>query len=62
MNEVLALRALDVALDAGAVRIRKLKRRVEHLREVPIPRVHACDLEMVHWLREASPRRVKELL
>ncbi len=37
VSEVLALRALDVDLDAGAVRIRTLKRRVEHWREVPIP-------------------------
>ena len=62
VSEVLALRALDVDLDAGAVRIRKLKRRVEHRRVVPIPPAHARDLETVHRLREASPRRVKELL
>ena len=36
VSEVLALRALDVDLDAGAVRICTLKRRVEHWREVPI--------------------------
>ena len=59
VSEVLALRALDVDLDAGVVRIRTLKRRVEHWREVPLPAAHARDLEMVHYLREASPRRVK---
>ena len=58
VSEVLALRALDVDLDAGAVRIRTLKRRVEHWREVPLPPAHARDLEMVHYLREASPRRI----
>ena len=62
VSEVLALRALDVNLDASAVRIRTLKRRVEHWREVPIPPELARDLEMVHYLREASPRRVKEPL
>ena len=55
VSEVLALRALDVDLDAGAVRIRTLKRHVEHWREVPVPPEHARDLEMVHCLREASP-------
>ncbi len=62
VSEVLALRALDVDLDAGAVRIRALKRRVEHWREVPIPPELARDLEMVHYLRETAPRRVKEPL
>ena len=62
VSEVLALRALDVDLDAGAVRIRTLKRRVEHWREVPVPPELARDLEMVHYLREASPRRVGEPL
>ena len=62
VSEVLALRALDVDLDAGAVRIRTLKRRVEHWREVPVPPELARDLEMVHCPREASPRRVGEPL
>ena len=62
VSEVLALRALDVDLDAGAVRIRTLKRRVEHWREVPVPPELARDLQMMHYLREASPRRVKEPL
>ena len=62
VSEVRALRALDVDLDAGAVRIRTLKRRVEHWREVPVPPELARDLEMVHYLREASPRRIKESL
>ena len=62
VSEVLALRALDVDLDASTVRIRTLKRRVEHWREVPVPPELARDLEMVHYLREASPRRAKEPL
>lgn len=62
VSEVLALRALDVDLDAGAVRIRTFKRRAEHWREVPIPPELARDLELVHRLREASPRRGREPL
>ena len=62
VSEVLALRALDVDLDAGAVRIRTLKRRAEHWCEVPIPPELVHDLEMVHRLRVASPRRVREPL
>ena len=62
VSEVLGLRALDVDLDAGAVRIRMLKRRLEHWHEVPVPPELARDLEMVHRLREASPRRLKEPL
>ena len=62
VSEVLALRAIDIDLDAGPVRIRTLKRRAEHWREVPLPPAHARDLEMVHYLREASPRREREPL
>ena len=46
VSEVLALRAIDIDLDAGAVRIRTLKRRAEHWREVPLPPELARDLEM----------------
>ncbi len=62
LSEVLALRALHVDLAAGAGRIRTLKRRVEHWREAPVPPKLARDLDMVHCLREASPRRTKEPL
>ena len=62
VSEVQGLRATDVDLDAGAVRIRTLKRRVEHWREVPVPPELMRGLEMVHRLREASPRRRKEPL
>ena len=37
ISEILALRAQDVDLDAGTVRIRTLKRRAEHWREIPVP-------------------------
>ena len=62
VNEALALRALDVDLEDAAVRVRTLKRRAEHWREVPVPPALARDLKMVRRLREASPRRVKEPL
>lgn len=62
VSEVQGLRATDVDLDAGAVRIRTLKRRVEHWREVPVPPELMRDLERVHRLREASSRRRKEPL
>ena len=62
VSEVLALRAMDVDLDTGAVRIRTLKRRVEHWREVPVPSDLARDLEMVHRLREKPLRRARDRL
>ena len=37
LSEVLALRPRDVDLDAATIRIRTLKRRAEHWREVPLP-------------------------
>ena len=58
----LAARGKPFLEAAGAGRIRTLKRRVEHWREVPVPPKLARDLEMVHCLREASPRRTKEPL
>ena len=51
-----------VDLDECVVRIRTLKRRAEHWRAVPVPPELMRDFEMVHYLREASPRRVKEPL
>ena len=62
VSEVLALRAMDVDLDEGVVRIRTLKRRAEPWRSVPVPPALGRDLKLVHRLREASPRRAKEPL
>ena len=50
VSEVLALRALDVDLDAAAVWIRTLKRRIEHWREVPVPPESSCAV----WTRCAA--------
>ena len=62
-----ALKDLDMQAMQALHRPRRLlikqrKRRVEHWREVPMPPELARDLEMVHYLREASPRRVREPL
>ncbi|MDE0373243.1 MAG: tyrosine-type recombinase/integrase [Rhodospirillales bacterium] len=62
ISEILTLRALDVDLDAGSLRIRTLKVRIEHRREVPLPAELLRGLETVHRLREALSRRVKEPL
>ena len=56
ISEILALRAQDVDLDAGTVRIRTLKRRAEHWREVPVPPELIRALEFVHSLRSLGPR------
>ena len=58
VSEALGIRACDVDLEAGELRIATLKRRRAHWRAVPVPEdlVHALDL--VHRLRaaQASPR------
>ena len=51
VSEALGIRACDVNLEAGELRIATLKRRKDHWRAVPVPEdlVHA--LELVHRLR-----------
>ena len=44
-------------LDAGAIRVRTLKRRAEHWREIPLPGDHLRILELVHGLRNVAARR-----
>ena len=60
LSEVLALRACDVDLDAGAIRIRSLKRRVETWREIALPETTMRALELVHGLRAVRPARAGE--
>ena len=60
MSELLALRPVDIDLDATAIRIRTLKRRVDHWREVPLPTEHLRALELVHGLRSISTRRASK--
>ena len=62
LSEILALRAADVDLYAAAIRIRTLKRRAEHWREVPLPTDVLRALELVHGLRAVRPRRASDPL
>lgn len=57
ISEGLAVRAMDVDLDAGAVRFKTLKRRREHWREVPIPGELVRALELAHALRRLQARK-----
>ena len=56
ISETLALRAVDVDLEAAEVRFRTLKRRKEHWRAVPVPDDLVRELELVHRLRRAQAR------
>ena len=60
VSELLALRPVDIDLDATAIRIRTLKRRADHWREVPLPADHLRALELVHGLRSISTRRASK--
>ncbi len=62
LSEILALRPRDVDLDANAIRIRTLKCRAEHWREVPLPAETLRALELVHGLRNVPPRRAGDPL
>lgn len=62
LSEVLALRPADIDLDAAAIRIRTLKRRAEHWREVPLPADVLRSLELVHALRAVRPRHAADPL
>lgn len=62
LSEVLALRPADIDLDASSIRIRTLKRRAEHWREVPLPNEVLRALELVHGLRAIRPKRAVEPL
>ena len=56
ISKIRALRAPNVNLDAGTVRIRTLKRRTEHWREVPVPPDLLRAIELAHWLRSLGSR------
>ena len=60
VSEALGIRACDVDLEAGELRIATLKRRRTHWRAVPVPE-DLIALELVHRLRRAqgSPRRAR---
>ena len=54
ISEALGLRAVDVDLEALAIRFRTLKRRVEVWREVPVPE----DMAALRNLRKTARRRL----
>ena len=51
VSEALAVRPMDIDLEAASIRIRTLKRRAERWREVPVPPELLRALELVHALR-----------
>ena len=62
LSEALALRACDVDLDGAGIRLKTLKRRTEHWREVALPEATMRALELVHGLRAVRPARAGEPL
>ena len=56
ISEALALRPVDIDLEATEIRFRTLKRRRDHWRAVPVPEAVVRELELVHGLRRAKRR------
>ena len=56
ISEALAVRPMDIDLEAASIRIRTLKRRAEHWREVPVPPELLRALELVHALRSTPAK------
>ena len=56
VSEALAVRPMDIDLEAASIRIRTLKRRAEHWREVPVPPEVLRALEFVHALRSTPAK------
>ena len=54
VSEALGIRACDVDLEAGELRIATLKRRKDHWRSVPVPEDLVQALELVHRVRRAQ--------
>ena len=63
-SEALALRALDVDLEASELRFTTLERRREHWRAIPVPETLTRKLDLVPQLRrtQSSPRGRKARL
>ena len=78
ISEALAVRPMDIDIEATSIRIRTLKRRAEHWREVPVPPELLRALELVHalrstpgkadgkplwpWLRATAHRRIARIM
>ena len=56
VSEALAVRPTDIDIEAASIRIRTLKRRAEHWREVPVPPELLRALELVHALRSTPAK------
>ena len=56
VSEALAGRPMDIDLEAASIRIRTLKRRAEHWREVPVSPELLRALELVHALRSTPAK------
>ena len=56
VSEALAVRPMDIDLKAASIRVRTLKRRAEHWREVPVPPELLHALELVHALRSTPAK------
>ena len=56
VSETLAIRPIDVDLEAASIRIWTLKRRAERWREVPVPSGLLRVLELVHALHSAPAK------
>ena len=62
VSEALAVRPMDIVLEAASIRIRTLKRRAEHWPEVPVPPELLRALELVHALRSTPAKAEGEPL
>ena len=56
VSEALALRALDIDLEADLIRFTTLKRRRAHWCEVPVPAALIRELDLVHAVRGTQRR------
>ena len=56
VSEALAVRPMDIDHEAASIRIRTLKRRAEHWREVPVPPELLRTVEFVHALRSTPAK------
>ena len=57
-----AVRPMDIDLEAASIRIRTLKRRAEHWREIPVPPELLRALELVHALRSTPAKAASKPL
>ena len=56
ISEALAVRTMDIDIEAASIRIRTLKRRAEHCRKIPVPPELLRALKLVHALRSTPAK------